>query len=136
VGGSGTNGLSLQVGNRSAVLLALSPSGVVALHAVQEILTAARVPDMLGPDADFLFLDPISHRLRHNHAQGPRGHVEHATGATVIVLEGHAPVDGTISFDVDNVADLVDLEQSGDRWHSILFVIFLEHVSGALAVSL
>ena len=41
--GSGSNGLSLEVRDGGAVLLALAPGRVVALHAVQEILTAAGV---------------------------------------------------------------------------------------------
>ena len=41
--GSRADGLSLEVRDGGAVLLALASGGVVTLHAVQEILTAAGV---------------------------------------------------------------------------------------------
>ena len=41
VGGSGADGLALEVGDGGSVLLALASGRVVALHAVQEILTTA-----------------------------------------------------------------------------------------------
>ena len=43
VSGSRSDGLSLEVRDGGTVLLALASGGVVALHAVQEILTAAGV---------------------------------------------------------------------------------------------
>jgi len=60
VGRSGSNGLSLQVGDCSPVLLALTTGSVVTLHTVQEILATAGMSDVFGSDADFLLLDSVS----------------------------------------------------------------------------
>jgi len=109
VGWPGTDRLSLKIRDSSAVLFALATSRIVTLHAVQEILTTARVSDVFGSDADFLLFDPISDRLGNNHAQRAVCHVENATGASVVVLVGHTRVNGSICFDVDDIADFVDL---------------------------
>ena len=45
-------------------------------------------------------------------------------------------MDGSISFDVDNVADLVYLQQGRDRRHSILAKGPSEHVTSAAPISL
>ena len=45
-------------------------------------------------------------------------------------------MDGSISLDVDDVSDLVDLEERGNCRHSILAERAPEHVTSASAVSL
>jgi len=136
VGWSGSNWLSLQVRDGGAVLLALTTSSVVALHTVQEVLATAGMSDVFGSDADFLLLDSVPDWLGDDHAQRPVGHVENAPSPTVVVLVRHASVDGSIGLDVDNVSDLVDLEQRGDRRHSILAKGPSEHVTRAAPISL
>jgi len=136
VGGSGADGLALEVGHGGAVLLALASGGVVALHAVQEILTAAGMPDVFGSDANLLLLDPVPDGFRDDDAQRSVRHVEHAARTPVVVLVGHAGVDGSVGFDVDDVADLVDLEQRRHGRHSVLAEGTAEHVPGSASVSL
>merc|ERR1712112_125986 len=61
VGGSWAYGLPLEVWHGGSVLLALASGRVVALHAVQEILSAAGMPDVFGSDANLFLLDPVPH---------------------------------------------------------------------------
>jgi len=136
VGGSGADGLPLEVGHGGSVLLALASGRVVALHAVQEILSAAGMPDVFGSDANLFLLDPVPHGFRDDDAQGSVRHVEHAARAPVVVLVGHTGVDGSVGFDVDDVADLVDLKQRRHGRHSVLAERTAEHVPGSAPISL
>jgi len=94
------------------------------------------MPDVFCPDADFLLLNSVSNGLRHHDAQRSVGHVENATGAPVVVFVWHACVDGAIGFNVDDVADFVDLEQRRDGRHSILAEWASEHVTRSATISL
>jgi len=114
VSGSGSNGLSFEVRDGGALLLALAPGGIVTLHAVQEILTTAGVTDMLSTNANLLLFDAISHGLGDDDAQRPVGNVEDAPSAAVVVLMWHTSMNGSISLDIDDVSDLVDLQECGD----------------------
>jgi len=136
VGGSGADGLPLEVGHGGSVLLALASGRVVPLHAVQEILSAAGMPDVFGSDANLFLLDPVPHGFRDDNAQRSVRHVEHAARAPVVVLVGHTGVDGSVGFDVDDVADLVDLKQRRHGRHSVLAERTAEHVPGSAPISL
>jgi len=136
VSGSRSDGLSLEVRDGGAVLLALASGGVVALHAVQEILTAAGVTHMLSADANFLLFDAVAHGLGDDDAQRSVGHVENASSASVVVFVGHPRVHGSVGFDVDDISDLVDLQQGRDGRHSIFAEWTPEHVTRASAISL
>jgi len=136
VGWSWAYGLPLEVGHGGSVLLALASGRVVAFHAVQEILSAAGMPDVFGSDANLFLLDPVPHGFRDDDAQGSVRHVEHAARAPVVVLVGHAGVDRSVGFDVDDVADLVDLKQRRHGRHSVLAERTAEHVPGSAPISL
>jgi len=136
VSGSRSHRLSLEVGYGGAVLLALASGGVITLHAVQEILTTAGVTHVLSADANLLLFDAVAHRLGDDDAQGSVGNVENASSTTVVVLVGHAGVNGSIGFNVDDIADFVHLQKGRDGGHSILAEWAPEHVTSAAAVSL
>jgi len=136
VGGSWANGLSLQIRDSRAVFLALTTGRVIAFHAIQEILTTAGMTDMLCSDADLLLFDPVPDRLGDHHTQGSVGHIENATGTTVVVFVGHTRMDGSIGFDVDDVSDLVDLQQRRDGRHAIFTEWPSEHVPSSPPISL
>jgi len=136
VGGSGADRLSLEVRDGGAVLLALASGGVVAFHAVQEILTTAGMSDVFCSDADLLLFDPVSYWLGDDDAERAVSHVENASSTTVVVLVGHTGMNGSVGLDIDDIADLVDLEESGDRRHSILTEWTPEHVTSTAAISL
>ena len=43
----------------------------------------------------------------------------------------HTLLDGTITFDVDDVASFVDVHVGGQAWHTLVPKSFREHVSGS-----
>ena len=48
-----------------------------------------------------------TYRLVDGYTDGSLGDVEHNAGATVVVLEGHALVDGGIHFNIDIISSLL-----------------------------
>jgi len=111
---SGSDRLSLEVGNGGSVLLALASRRVVTFHAVQEILTTAGMAHVLSTDANLLLFNAIAHGLGDDDAQRTISHVEDASSAAVVVFVRHAGVNGSVGFDVDDVADLINLQERRD----------------------
>jgi len=136
VSGSRADGLSLEVRYSRAVLLALTTSRIITLHAIQEILTTAGMTDVFCSNADLLLLDPVPDWLGDHHTQRSVGHVENAASATVVVLVRHTRMDGSIGLDVDDVTNLIDLQQRRDGGHSIFTEGPSEHVPSSPAISL
>jgi len=132
----GADGLSLEIGDGGTVLLALPSRRVVTFHAVQEVLTTARVSHMFRADANLLLFNAVAHWLSDDDAQRTVCYVKDATCSAVVVLVRHTSVDGSIGFDVDDVPNLVDLQERCDGGHSILAEWAPEHVTSAAAVSL
>jgi len=133
---SWSDGLSLKVRDGGAFLLALASGGIVTLHTVQEILTTAGMSNVFCSDADLLLFDPVPDRFGDDDAERAVCHVKHAPSATMVVFVGHTGMNGSIGLNVDDISDLVDLQQRGDRRHSILAEWASEHVTSASAVSL
>jgi len=136
VSGSRADGLSLEVRYSRAVLLALTTSRIITLHAIQEILTTAGMTDVFCSNADLLLLDSVPDRLGDHHTKRSVGHVENAASATVVVLVRHTRMDGSIGLDVDDVSDLVDLQQRRDGRHAIFTEWPSEHVPSSPPISL
>merc|ERR1719369_493704 len=97
-----------------ADLLALASRRVVTFYAVQEILTTAGMSDVFGSDADLLLFDSVPDRFGNDDAKRAVGHVENASSTTVVVLVGHAGMNGSVGFDVDDIADLINLQECRD----------------------
>ena len=102
----GLGGLSLQA-NPFAVLLCLLSLLLVLLDALQKVIPALAVPDMLDSDVDSLLHQSIPHLLVDNDAKGTRGDVEDDTGAAVVEFVGHAALLGRVGNNVDKLANLV-----------------------------
>lgn len=119
-----------------ALSLGLLQDLLVLLDTAQEVLTALGVADVLNTDVDALGDDAVLDALVHDHSQGMGGHVEDAASLSVVRLVGHALLDGTVSLNVHDVSDLVDLHVGGQRDHSTLPELAREHVSGSATVSL
>ena len=126
--GAGLSGDSLQA-HLLRALLALD--SVVLLHTVQVLESALGGEDVVHLDVDSLLDDAVSDLLVHLHTHSSLGHIEHHTSASMVTLEGHTLVDGTIGDDIDVVTILVASHVGGERNHSVLAEISLEHVTSA-----
>lgn len=62
-------------------------------------------------------------------------HIEDAASLSVVVLVGHALLEGTIALDVNNITLLVHLEEGGEVLNSVLLEFASEEVAGAAAVT-
>lgn len=132
--GAGLSGDSLQA-HLLRALLALD--GVVLLHTVQMLESALGGEDVVHLDVDSLLDDAVSDLLVHLHTHSSLGHIEHHTRASMVTLEGHTLVDGTVGDDIDVVTILVASHVGGERNHSVLAEVSLEHVTstGTITVS-
>ena len=116
-------------------LLALD--GVVLLHTVQVLQSALGGEDVVHLDVDSLLDDAVSDLLVHLHTHSSLGHIEHHTSASMVTLEGHTLVDGTVGDNIDVVTILVASHVGGERNHSVLAEVSLEHMTstGTITVS-
>merc|ERR1719422_3067284 len=78
----------------------------------------------------------VANTLVDNNANGMLGHIEDAPGLSMIVLERHALLDGTISLNVNDVSPLVHFHIRGQMSHSLLFELTGEHVARSAPISL
>ena len=117
--------------------LVLALESLVALHAVEVLQSALGRLDMLDTDVDSLLDDAVSHLLVHLHTHRGLGDVEHNSSASVVSLEGHTLVDGSVGLNVNVVTILVAAHVGGERNHSVLAEVSLEHVTstGTISVS-
>ena len=117
--------------------LVLALEGLVALHEVEVLQSALGGLDMLDTDVDSLLDDAVSHLLVHLHTHRGLGDVEHNSSASVVSLEGHTLVDGSVGLNVNVVTILVAAHVGGERNHSVLAEVSLEHVTstGTISVS-
>lgn len=85
------------------LLLTADPLEVeVGLHAGDEVLSALGVLDVLNADVDPLGQDVSANALVHDDSQGVLCHVEHTASLSVVGLEGHALLYGTITLETNN----------------------------------
>jgi len=76
-------------------------------NSLLEIFLAARLPHMLGPDANLLPQNPGSHTLVDNDSQSSRGDIPDYPGPSMVILEWLALLDRGITNDVHVVPNLV-----------------------------
>ena len=117
--------------------LVLALQSLVALHAVEVLQSALGRLDVLHTNVNSLLDDAVSHLLVHLHTHRGLGDVEHDSSASVVSLEGHTLVDGSVGLNVNVVSILVTTHVSGERNHSVLAEISLEHMTstGTISVS-
>ena len=90
---------------------------------------------MLDPDVNALGDDSVPDLLVDDNSDGPGVDVEDAAGPAVVVLVGHALVDGPVDDDINNISDFVGGEGLGDVDGSVLLEALSELVSGSSLVS-
>jgi len=122
--------------HRDVLLLGLRAQTGVVLDAVEEVLAALAVPDVLDAEVDALLDVAAAHLLVDDHADRVLRHVVDAARLAVVALVRHALVDGAVALDIHDVADLVHLEVSGEVLCAMLPEAFSEHIAGTPPVSL
>lgn len=127
--------LSLQLHER-VLLLCLLTQLLVLLNALQEVLPALRVGDVLDADIDPLRNDFAAHSLVDDDAHSVCGDVEHSTSFSVVGFVGHPLLNGPVAFDVYDVAYLVGLHVSGEGNDSMFSEFTGEQVSRTATVTL
>lgn len=121
-------------------LLALSLTrdfgSVVHLDALEELITAAGLDDMLHTNMNTFVDDAATEVLVHNDTHSVGGDIPHAASSAVVVLVGHALLDGGVGLDIDVVTKLVVDEVGRQIRHATLTKRAREHVAGGAAVTL
>ena len=126
------SGHSLQ---RQLLSLVLTLQGLVLLHTVQELHSALGGEDVVDLDVDSLLDDAVSHLLVHLHTHSSLRHIEHNSSASMVSLEGHTLVDGTVRLNIDVVSILVAAHVRRERNHSVITEVSLEHVASTSTIS-
>lgn len=99
--------------DNSLVFLCFFSLCSVALHSVQELLSALAVRDVLNSQIDTFRQDTVTNAFVHNHTHRSFGYIVNDSSFSVVELVRHSLVHGGICLDVDNVSNLVILEVSG-----------------------
>jgi len=117
--------------------LVLALQSLVALHAVEVLQSALGRLDVLHTDVNSLLDNAVSHLLVHLHTHRSLSDIEHNSSASMISLEGHTLVNRSVGLNVNVVSILVTTHVSGERNHSVLAKVSLEHVTstGTISVS-
>ena len=118
----GLLGEALALGSGLAGLLGLLLDLLVLLDAVQEVLAAGGVLDVLNPDGDPLGQDPALDSLVDDDTNGVLGDVEDAASLAVVGLVWHTLLEGTVALDVDDVAGLVATQVGGEMLDALALV--------------
>jgi hypothetical protein len=89
-----------------ALLVRFGLELIVGLDSLEELVSAAGLPEMLRADVESLLNLPVSDDLVDDDADGSGVDVEYLGSTAVVDLVGHALVDGTIDLDIDELAAL------------------------------
>ena len=81
---------------------------------------------MFYSDVESLGDDSVSDLLVDDDTQSSGVDVEDSSCSSVIVFVGHALVDGTIDYDIDNISNFVGGECLGNMDGSVVFEYFFE----------
>lgn len=132
---AGLTGLSLE-GETDTRLLRELLLLFVLVNTSKEVLSALRVRHVLDPDVDLLGDDPSADALVDHHTDGMLRHVENTSRLTMVVLKGHSALEGTITLHIDDVASLVNFEESRKMLHSVAPEFPREQVAGSATITL
>merc|ERR1712187_111093 len=102
---------SLQRSKNTSFLVSLSDSFVL-VDSFDERQSRFGVFDVIDSQVDSLGDDVTSNSLVHNNTDGVGRDVVDSTGFTVVDFVGHTSLDGTVTFDVDDVSSFVDVHVS------------------------
>ena len=91
----------------ASFLLGLRPRLLVALHALNELLPALGMADVLDSDIDALLDVAVSDNLVDDNTNGMRSDVVYNASAPMVEFMGHTLLLGGIGLDVDNIANAV-----------------------------
>lgn len=122
--------LSLEIDD-DTLLLGVLLQLVVFLQTIQKVLATGRVLDVLNADVDLLGDHAGAHTFVDDDADGMFGDIVHPTSLTVVKLEGHTFVESTISLDVDDIATLVDFQESRQLLHTMVAKFTRKEVASA-----
>lgn len=107
------------------------PDLFVLVDSVDESKSGFGVLDVLNSEVDSLGQDVSSDSLVDNDTDGVLGDVVDSTGFTVVDLMWHTLLDGTVTFDIDDVASFVDVHVGSETWHTLASEFLGEHVTGS-----
>lgn len=128
----------------------------VGLDAVEEVVTALGVLDVLNAEVDTLLHVAVSDDLVHDHTNSTGGNVVNDTGSAVspnntsasvslapsdekdspvVVLVRHTLLLSRVRLDIDDVSNFVGAEEGREGDHSLGLKSSLEHVARARAHS-
>lgn len=107
------------------------PDLFVLVDSVDESKSGFGVLDVLNSEVDSLGQDVSSDSLVDDDTDGVLGDVVDSTGFTVVDLMWHTLLDGTVTFDIDDVASFVDVHVGGETWHTLASELLGEHVTGS-----
>lgn len=114
-----------------ALELSFSLLGVVFAHSSLEGLTALTSADVFDSHVNSLGDDSSSVLLVDDDSDGVLGHIENATGLTVVELVRHALVDGAVGNNVNEVALSVSLHDLREVDWAVVSETLAEQVSGS-----
>ena len=108
---------------------------IVFLDAVEEIDPGGGELEVLDSDMDAFGDDSLPDLLVDDDSNGSGVDIEDGTGAAVVVLIGHALVDGSVDSNIDDVSDLEAGKSVGDVDGSVLLESLSEFMSGSSLVA-
>ena len=91
---------------------------------------------MLDSDVNSFGDDSVSDLLVDDDSDGSGVDVEDSSSSSVVVLVGHAFVNGSIDDDVNDISNFVGGESLGDVDGSVLFESFSEFMSSSSFISI
>lgn len=118
-------------GDALAGLVGFSLESVVFTDAAKESGSAGGELEVFDSDVNSLGDDSVANLFVDDDSNGSGVDVEDASSPAVVVLVGHALVDGTVDNNIDDISDLVGSEGLGDVNGSVLLESLSELMSGS-----
>ena len=107
------------------------PDLFVLVDSVDESQSRFGVFDVLNSEVDSFGHDVSSDSLVDDDTDSVLGDVVDSTGFTVVDLMWHTLLNGTVTFDIDDVASFVDVHVGSETWHTLVSELLGEHVTGS-----